>query len=143
MSLAPWGALGGGQFKTAEQRKSTAGRKLGEIPENTLKVSAALEALAAKKKTIITSVALAYVMHKTPYVLEIVGGRTTEQLRGNIEALSLELTKEDIEEIEAAAPFDLGFPGSVIGLQPQGWLNALGGHYDWVEPSKVKSLAVL
>jgi hypothetical protein len=41
-------------------------------------------------------------MHKVPYVFPIVGGRTTEHLNGNIEALGLEL--------EAVVPFDLGFP---------------------------------
>ena len=49
-------------------------------------------------------------MHKTPNVYPIVGGRKIEHLKGNIEALSLKLTPEDIEEIDNAAPFDVGFP---------------------------------
>lgn len=53
---------------------------------------------------------LAYVMHKTPNVFPIVGGRKIDHLRGNIEALSIKLTPEDIEEIESAYPFDPGFP---------------------------------
>lgn len=64
MGIAPWNALGGGNFKTEEQRKSTEGRQLGGPSEQDIKVSAALEKIAKKKGTVITSVALAYVMHK-------------------------------------------------------------------------------
>ena len=35
-------------------------------------------------------------------------------MKGNIAALSLELTKEDIDEIEDAAPFDPGFPNNFM-----------------------------
>ncbi len=90
-----------------------------------------------------TGIALAYVMQKTPYVFPIVGGRTVEQLRGNIDALSVELTKKDIDEVEGATPFDLGFPHSMIGQSPEGWLNTLAGHGDWVQPAKVCLLCPL
>ena len=49
-------------------------------------------------------------MHKTPYVFPIVGGRKVSHLKGNIEALGLELTREEMVEIERSAPFDRGFP---------------------------------
>ncbi|EME78432.1 uncharacterized protein MYCFIDRAFT_36962 [Pseudocercospora fijiensis CIRAD86] len=112
MALAPWGALGGGFFKTEEQRKRQDGRNYGPmgVSEVHLKVSAVLEKVAKQKGSIITSVALAYVMHKTPNVFPIVGGRKIEHLEGNIEALSLKLSTEEIEEIEDAYPFDYGFP---------------------------------
>ena len=48
--------------------------------------------------------------HKYPYCYPIVGGRKIEHLKGNIEALSIKLSPEEIEEIEDAAPFDVGFP---------------------------------
>ncbi|MES2481469.1 MAG: aldo/keto reductase, partial [Pseudomonadota bacterium] len=41
----------------------------------------ATEAIAKKKNTQITSVALAYVMHKAPHVFPIVGGRTVGHLK--------------------------------------------------------------
>lgn len=110
MALAPWSALGGGKFKTEEQRKAQEGRQMGPASEKEIAISKKLEEIASKKGSIITSVALAYVMHKAPYVFPIVGGRKIEHLKGNIEALKLKLTKEDIDEIEAAVPFDYGFP---------------------------------
>jgi aryl-alcohol dehydrogenase-like predicted oxidoreductase len=116
MALAPFGALGSGNFKTDEQRKSGEGRNFVGPSEKQIKVSKVLEKIAKRKNTLLTSVALAYVMHKTPNVYPIVGGRKVEHLRGNIEALSLELTPEDIEEIDSAAPFDVGFPNNMLFL---------------------------
>ena len=75
MALAPWGSLGGGNFKTEEQRKKQDGRQV-PASEDQIKMSRVLETVAKRKNTIITSIALAYVMHKTPYVFPIVGGRT-------------------------------------------------------------------
>jgi aryl-alcohol dehydrogenase-like predicted oxidoreductase len=138
MSLAPWGALGGGMFKSKAQRELGEGRRHENVPENVPAVCKVLEKIATEKNTVITSVALAYVLQKTPFVFPIVGGRKIEHLRDNIDALSLELSEEDIEEIEGAAPFDLGFPLSMI--QPsaaKSGLNNIGGHFKYVDAPKV------
>ncbi|KAI0197559.1 aldo/keto reductase [Astrocystis sublimbata] len=140
MGLAPWGALGGGKFKTEEQRQKNEGRSFPPT-ENEIKVTAALEEVAKAKNTLITSVAQAYVMHKTPYVFPIVGGRNTEHLKANIEALKLALSEDDIKHIEAAAPFDLGFPANFAYREPpkhpgETFLLNMGGTTDYVPESK-------
>jgi len=87
MALAPWGALGRGNFRAAADYGTARdeGRKTAPPTEEIKKVSAVLERLAKEKGTQITSVALAYVMRKAPYVFPIVGGRKVEHLKGNIE----------------------------------------------------------
>lgn len=130
MGIAPWGSLGGGAFKTEEQRKSQEGRQR-EPTDSQVKISRVLETVANRKHTALTSVALAYVMHKAPYVFPIVGGRKVDHLRHNIEALSLELSQDDIHEIEEAIPFDLGFPHSML------WGGKVPDH-----PNKVSLLAM-
>ncbi|CAN8097573.1 unnamed protein product [Discula destructiva] len=139
MGLAPFGTLGQGAFKTAEQRKQQIGRN-NAPPEDVVKVSLALEKIAAAKKTDLTSIALAYVMHKTPYVFPIVGGRKIEHLKGNIEALKVRLSSEDIKEIEGAAPFELGFPMGFLYRGPDGvdhpnhvTLLDMAGTFDYVK----------
>ena len=44
----------------------------------------------------------------------IVGGRKVEQLHGNIQALDITLTPEQIKALEDVLPFDHGFPNSMI-----------------------------
>ena len=145
MGLAPWGALGGGKFKTDEQRKSQEGRKMGEASEAAIKISKVLEKLANKHKTQLTSVALAYVMQKTPYVFPIVGGRKIDHLKGNIEGLSLDLSSEDIKEIDEANAFDIGFPHNFLGgangvQQPEDvWLMGMAGSQQHVKWQTVSS----
>lgn len=63
---------------------------------------------------VLSSVAIAYVMQKAPYVFPIVGGRKVEHLHANIEALDVVLTPEHIKKIEGAVPFELGFPANFI-----------------------------
>ena len=82
-------------------------------------------------------------MHKQAFVFPIVGGRTVDHLKSNIEALELMLTQDDIDEIEGAVPFDRGFPHDLVG-QPTHRSGAMTGdaviltkhfgHFDFVQP---------
>lgn len=56
------------------------------------------------------TVAVAYVMHKAPYVFPILGARKAEHLVSNLEALDISLTPEQIAYLESIIPFDKGFP---------------------------------
>lgn len=149
MALAPWGALGGGKFKTEAQRQAakTEGRAT-QASEHEIAVSKVLEEIANKRGTLITSIAQAYVSSKAPYVFPIVGCRTLEHLKGNIEALSIKLSDDEIEQIEDAAPFDLGFPLSFLyrdnkvpSAPGDVWVQSMGGTIDHVEEKKSLSRA--
>jgi aryl-alcohol dehydrogenase-like predicted oxidoreductase len=63
-------------------------------------------------------VAIAYLLHKTPYVFPIVGGRKVEHLKQNIQALDITLSPEQIRRIDEAKPFDVGFPYTLIVRNP-------------------------
>ncbi|KAF5625230.1 alcohol dehydrogenase [Fusarium sp. NRRL 52700] len=141
MGIAPWGSLGGGKFKTEEQRNAREGRRV-EASEKEIRTSKVLESIANRKNTLITSIALAYVMHKTSYVFPIIGGRKVDHLKANIQALTLNLSPEDIQEIDGANEFDAGFPndflyrgGNSFG-GPDVWLLQMGGTFDHVQPPK-------
>jgi aryl-alcohol dehydrogenase-like predicted oxidoreductase len=119
MALAPWGALGGGNFTVQEKEQNNEkGRKFRPQTEDQRKIAEKLSIIAKAKNTLLTSVALAYVRHKAPYVIPIVGGRKVEHLKGNVEALSLELSDEEIDDIDSATDFQIGFPmGFLFGTQ--------------------------
>ncbi|KAH6912855.1 aryl-alcohol dehydrogenase [Coprinopsis sp. MPI-PUGE-AT-0042] len=124
MALAPWNVLAGGKLRTDEEEKKRMesgekGRQMfGDWMRNEKEkaASAALEKVAKEiGAKSITSVAIAYLMHKTPYVFPIIGGRKVEHLLANIEALEISLTDEHIKALEGANEFELGFPGWFIG----------------------------
>ena len=70
----------------------------------------------------------------------MVGGRKTSHLDGNITALSLALTSEDIEKIEDACHFDIGFPLKFLFMGQKTpsrkgdvWLTKIAANIDTVE----------
>ncbi|KAJ7681530.1 aryl-alcohol dehydrogenase [Mycena rosella] len=124
IALTLWNVLASGRIRTdaeEEQRRSTGenGRTIlepWERTENEKKMCAALEVVAKQVGAKhITAVAIAYTMHKAPFVYPIVGGRKVEHLMANIEALDITLTAEQIAYIEGILPFDKGFPSSLLG----------------------------
>jgi aryl-alcohol dehydrogenase-like predicted oxidoreductase len=144
LALAPWNVLAGGKLRTdaEEERRRVTGEQgrtvfgSWERNEQEKNISAALEKVAkevgtehitagkslsmfrqrsiAIKALLVCAVAIAYVMQKAPYVFPIVGGRKVEHLLGNIEALSISLSPEQIAYLESIIPFDPGFPTSMI-----------------------------
>ncbi|EOO04049.1 putative norsolorinic acid reductase protein [Phaeoacremonium minimum UCRPA7] len=154
MGLVPYGTLGQGCFQTEaafkERQVNNPGRQK-KPKRNERAISKVLEALSNEKNTRLTGVAMAYVMNKAPYVFPLVGCRTSEQLKSNVEALNIDLNDDEIAEIENAYYFDPGFPHTFLSgtlfnnddtVQevPHGpgdvWLTNAITNIDWVEPSK-------
>lgn len=127
MALAPWDVLGGGHFQSEKQmaEREKNGEKLRSISgagqtEEEKRISRALSTVAAEHGIeSVTAVALAYVLCKAPNVFPLIGGRKIEHLQDNIQALKIRLTKKQIEFLEKAKDFDLGFPSNMIGLDPK------------------------
>ena len=80
-------------------------------------------------------------MHKAPYIYPVIGLRKIEHLLANIDALTIDLSRDEIREIDAAVPFDPGFPNSFLfGAKKYDltetasdiWLMALFAHIDSV-----------
>jgi len=127
MALAPWNVLAGGKIRSDEEeekRRQTGekGRTLALVPtpwernEKEKTVCKALEKVAAEiGAKHITSVAIAYLMQKTPYVFPLVGGRKVEHLLANIEALEITLSNDQIKYLESVVPYEAGYPYNVIG----------------------------
>lgn len=150
MALAPWDVLGSGHFQTAKQleARKAAGEGLRSVmgadqTEDERRISEALAKVAAEHGIeSVTAIALAYVMCKSPNVFPIVGGRKVEHLHDNIQALSIRLTEKQIQFLESATEFDVGFPNNFIGADPAttdgkaGMLARTGGHIDFVMAPK-------
>ncbi|OJJ61222.1 hypothetical protein ASPSYDRAFT_43141 [Aspergillus sydowii CBS 593.65] len=115
MGIAPWGPLAQGKLKAAAARGLTRGGRSDEdMTEDETRVSDALDEVAKSKNTTLPAVAIAYLLHKTPYVFPVVGQRKIEHLKANVEALGIELSKDDMDKIDTAVPFNPGFPMNFI-----------------------------
>ncbi|PCH40477.1 aryl-alcohol dehydrogenase [Wolfiporia cocos MD-104 SS10] len=124
LALTLWNVLAGGHIRTDEEEERR--RQTGENGRTTLgpwertpdekKMCDALGVVAQQVGAkSITAVAIAYTMHKAPFVFPIIGGRKVEHLQANIEALSIRLSDEQIKQLESALPFDKGFPNNILG----------------------------
>ncbi|KAF7291847.1 Aldo-ket-red domain-containing protein [Mycena chlorophos] len=138
MALAPFDVLAAGKIRTdaEEQARRESGEKgrmvwnsTWERNEAEVKISHALEKVAAEVGAkSIQAVAIAYVMHKAPFVFPIIGGRKVEHLMANIEALDIALSPEQIAFLEGTLTFEVGFPTSIIGNgTSQQFLTATAG----------------
>jgi aryl-alcohol dehydrogenase-like predicted oxidoreductase len=145
MALAPWDVVGGGKFQTQKEleKRKQAGEGLRASvsrgqSEDEARMSKALEKVAAEHGiNSITAIAIAYVMAKAPYVFPLVGGRKIEHLQDNIQALTIKLTSEQMTYLESMKPFDVGFPGNMLGEDPKvtgktQWSLQANASFSWV-----------
>jgi aryl-alcohol dehydrogenase-like predicted oxidoreductase len=85
MGICRWNVLGAGRF--TGKPKGDDGGRADDYPvappddPGYAKATAALASVAKRHSTTPTSIALAYVSQKLPYVFPIVGGRKIEHLR--------------------------------------------------------------
>jgi len=149
MALAPFNVLAGGKIRTdaEEQRRLESGEGGRALygdwrrTEDQRKVCSALEKAAADiGAKSITSVAIAYLMQKAPYVFPIIGGRKIEHLHQNLEALDISLTPEQIKILDDIVPFEKGFPFTSFGDgSSYNRIYQSAGHFDkWPAPQAIR-----
>ncbi|KAK4220763.1 NADP-dependent oxidoreductase [Podospora fimiseda] len=135
MAITPWGTLGGGKFQTKKmlEEKEKRGEKLrqtGYSPEVQIELSDALAKVGeAHGLESVTCIALAYILRKASLlgmhrVFPVIGGRKVEQLKDNMQALSIKLTEDEVKYLESVHPFKIGWPHDFIGEDP----NVAGVH---------------
>jgi aryl-alcohol dehydrogenase-like predicted oxidoreductase len=142
LALAPWNVLAGGKFRSSKEETQRAesgegGRTLAgdwHKGQREIQLTEKLEEIAREFGDDVdptagevfpfriisilelskTPVAIAYLMHKTPFVFPIIGGRKVSHLKSNIKALEISLTPEHISALEDISPFEPGFPNNFV-----------------------------
>ncbi|GJF00508.1 aldo/keto reductase [Phanerochaete sordida] len=149
LAIAPWNVLGGGKiFTDAEERRRLESGEKGRTvygdwrrtPEER-RVCAELEVIAKELSVqSITSVAIAWIMQKAPYVFPIVGGRKVEQLHANIEALGLHLSDEQMRRLDGVVPLKKSFPYDIFGDGSEyNMIYKSAGHFQmWPKAGPIK-----
>jgi aryl-alcohol dehydrogenase-like predicted oxidoreductase len=91
---------------TPHDFRASAPRFTGENLERNLALVEALRAIAEAKDATVAQVAIAWVLSRGEDVVPLVGARTRERLTESLGALEVELTQDDLQRIEEAAPAD-------------------------------------
>ncbi len=63
-----------------------------------------LNEIANEKGATVTQLAIAWAIHKTPFITPVLGARTRTQLQETLGALDIQLSPEDLKRVEAAVP---------------------------------------
>jgi aryl-alcohol dehydrogenase-like predicted oxidoreductase len=110
LTFTPWGMLEGGALtgKYLEDTDEPRRYETGGPTTNAL----AREVIAVAEETGATpaQVAIAWVRAQPWHLVPIVGARSESQLRENLGALDVELSADQLEQLDAASDFRLGFP---------------------------------
>ena len=118
IGLVAWGPLGQGfltggitrgmKFDDPNDLRKDFPRFTPEAMEANFKVVDFLKDLAARKKITPAQIALAWLLAQKPWIVPIPGGTKIEHLDDNLRAADLQLTAEDLREIdEAFATIDI------------------------------------
>ncbi|GIH82565.1 aldo/keto reductase [Planobispora rosea] len=118
MSVAAWGPLAGGVLSgkfTGPQAPDTRTRvDPSSLTPRDHTVARAVRRVADELGATPSQVAIAWTRARFAAVHPIVGARDVEQLRDNLGAIDVVLPEEAVRRLEAAAEFELGFPGDFI-----------------------------
>ncbi|WWD20886.1 hypothetical protein CI109_105363 [Kwoniella shandongensis] len=145
MSIAPWGSLGQGKFKTPEELEARANSLRGSAPptERDLKAAQVLKEVADEigEGVKLPNVALAWARQTVADCFPIIGGTSIENLKSNIDALKIHLTDAQIEKLNNAVEFDWGFPYNAFGRDPhylpggapQSLITGMAGHFKFTQ----------
>lgn len=130
MGMLPWSPLGGGWLsgKYERDQRPTGDTRLGDNPERgmeaydrrgseqTWQIIDAVQKVAEDRGVSMAEVALAWVTDRPGVTSTILGARTTEQLRANLQAADLHLTDAENAALdEASDPAAADYPYGELG----------------------------
>src|SRR5579859_1755611 len=81
----------------------------------------AVAAIARDRTTTMPAVALAWLLAKPAVSSVIFGARSLEQLEDNVKAAELKLSAEEVQKLDDASAFDLGYPYKFIANIQKRW----------------------
>ncbi|WP_296950799.1 aldo/keto reductase [uncultured Massilia sp.] len=124
LGVMAWSPLAGGLLSGKISRDNAAdqGSRRAHIdfppvePEHGLRAIEALRPVAGRHGVSAARVALAWVLAQEGVTCAIVGARRIEQLRDNLGALDVQLTAEDLAELDAGTALPRAYPGWVQAM---------------------------
>ena len=131
LGILPWSPLAAGFLtgKVAAGQSAPGGTRLDKNKERLASFDTprnwrtleTLRQIASAKQTSVSSVALAWLLHKPQVTSVIFGARTIAQLDDNLRAAEVRLAAEDLKRLDDASAFELGYPYDFIGRLQNRW----------------------
>jgi len=81
----------------------------------------AVNVLAKEKETSAAAISLAWLLAKPAVTSVIFGARSLQQLDDNLKAADVKLSAEDVQTLDDASAFELGYPYKFIGNVQKRW----------------------
>jgi aryl-alcohol dehydrogenase-like predicted oxidoreductase len=116
LAILPWGLLEGGELSGKHLAGEPGPARVRQLSDRAREVVPVLREIARELAVTAAQVALAWVRQRDlgAVVIPILGARTEEQLRSNLDILGLELPVAAVERIDRASGFRLGFPQAFL-----------------------------
>ncbi|MGW3998402.1 aldo/keto reductase [Amycolatopsis sp. NPDC004772] len=122
LGVTPYSPLGGGVLSGKYRGAGSGGSTrrgfnagLGLVTDRTLAVADAVTEVAASAGRTPAQVALAWTLRNPAVTAPIVGARTLAQLAGNLGALDVEFTPEQVARLDEVSAIELGYPHDLLG----------------------------
>jgi aryl-alcohol dehydrogenase-like predicted oxidoreductase len=130
LSVTTWGALGSGvlsgKYKPDE---SPGGGRLADpamagnrLSARNFSIVAVLQSIAEDTGAVPSQIALAWLLARSERIIPIVGARVVDQLRLNLGCLTVDLSPEQLAQLNEVSAVPLGFPWSFYRSGPIGTL---------------------
>jgi aryl-alcohol dehydrogenase-like predicted oxidoreductase len=131
LGILPWSPLAGGFLtgKFEQGKPPAADARLGAKPdrfarydvERNWKILDAVRAVATETSSTPSAVSIAWLLAKPQVTSVIFGARTIEQLEANVAGAELKLSPQQVEALDKASAFDLGYPYQFIAQTQGSW----------------------
>ncbi|MGF9696478.1 aldo/keto reductase [Paenibacillus sp. MABNR03] len=133
MGLLVWGPLAGGllsgRYDRHNQKAEDSRRSAVDFPivdkERAWNIIDKIKPIAEAHGTSIASVALAWLMTRPVVTSVLVGAKRLEQLEENLEAANLELTDDEIQQLDEVSILPPEYPGWMVNYQKRDRLEPL------------------
>jgi aryl-alcohol dehydrogenase-like predicted oxidoreductase len=132
LGVMVWSPLAGGflsgKFTREGAKSNDARRSTFDFPpvdkERAYDIVDVMRAVADRRQATVARVALAWLLQRKGVMSVIIGAKTLEQLEDNLAASKLELTAEDIVELDKVSAPKPEYPGWMIARQGDGRVPA-------------------
>jgi aryl-alcohol dehydrogenase-like predicted oxidoreductase len=128
LGVTPYSPLGGGVLSgkysradltatsadSGESNRKSFNAGLGMVTERTLAIADVVREVAAEVGHTPAQVALAWTLQNPGVTAPVIGARTPEQLVGNLGALEVDFTADQLARLDKVSAIDLGYPHDLL-----------------------------